>query len=122
MGPEIDRINEEKARLFASWAEMIGAVGDAAEGDWDIDENEANISAQMNPDTHVQAITAHAVAADTMHPAAVQVQVCSVEFKGAASNLPLGTVDADTVTKPQAAPAESRKRHAQAHAVAAASR
>ena len=31
MGPEIDRINEEKARLFASWAEMIGAVGDAAE-------------------------------------------------------------------------------------------
>ena len=31
MGPEIDRINEEKARLFASWAEMMGVVGDAAE-------------------------------------------------------------------------------------------
>ena len=27
----MDSINEEKARLFASWAEMIGAVGDAAE-------------------------------------------------------------------------------------------
>ena len=27
----MDSINEEKARLFAEWAEMIGATGDAAE-------------------------------------------------------------------------------------------
>ena len=100
-------------------AAEIVPVGDAAEGDWDIDENEANISAQMNPATQVRAITAHAVAADTRHLAAVQVQVCSVEFKGAASDLPVGTVDADTITKPQAAPAESGKLHAEAHAVAA---
>ena len=31
---------------------------------------------------------AQAAAADTIQPAAVQVQVCSVEFKGAASDLP----------------------------------
>ena len=27
----MESINEEKARLFASWAEMMGVVGDAAE-------------------------------------------------------------------------------------------
>ena len=53
---------------------------------------------------------AQAAAADTIQPAAVQVQVCSVEFKDAASNLPVGnvasggTVDADTATRTQAAP------------------
>ena len=31
MEPELESINEEKVKLFASWAEMIGATGDAAE-------------------------------------------------------------------------------------------
>ena len=69
---------------------------------------------------------AQASAADTIQPATVQVKVCSVEQKGAASNLPVGDVasegtteDAGTGTRPQAAPAESGMGSAEAPAAAA---
>ena len=62
--------------------------------------------------------------ADSIQPATVQIQVCSVELKDAASNLPVGHVDSggitDTASRTQDAPAEGGQQRAEAHAAAPA--
>ena len=57
-------------------------------------------------------------AADSMQPAKVQVQVCSVKVNDTAYNLPVGGVasggitgDADTASRSQDAPAEGEQQH-----------
>ena len=90
--------------------------GDAVTADAVIDADRATRT-QAAPQAEAQA-AAGPRATGSIQPATVQVQVCSVELKDAASNLPVGHVDSggitDTASRPHDAPAEGGQQRKEA--------
>ena len=100
-------------------AAEIVPVGDAVKGDCNIDEDEANISVQIDTATQVQAKTAKAAAGHQYR--GEQQAAAGHQHRAESGAATEGTiVDADTGKRPQAAPAESGKIRAEAAVKAAA--
>ena len=104
-------------------------VGDVASGGITVDADTASRSQDAPAEGGQQHEDAQSgaglQAADTMKPATVQVQVCSLKVNDAAANLPVGDVasggitgDADTASRPRDARAEGGQQSEDAQAAA----